>query len=297
MASSQSLAADLPVTQVRATGRAQEFLRRFRRNRGAVIGAILLMLIAAVAILAPVIAPYDPLEVKATPREAPSRAHPMGTDELGRDELSRVMWGGRISLWVGIVPVTIAAVAGIVLGMTAGYFGNVSDTIIMRLVEIMMAFPGILLALAIVAVLGTSLTNLMIAVGISATPLYTRVMRGSTLAAKHNLYVDAARTIGAGNARIISRHIFPNVLAPLIVRAILGTGNAILIGASLRFLGLGQQPPTPEWGSMLSQGRVLIRVAWWVTVFPGLAISLTVLAINIVGDGLREVLDPRLRTL
>ncbi|MGH2587361.1 MAG: ABC transporter permease [Dehalococcoidia bacterium] len=297
MASSQGLAVELPLIKARSSRRTLDFLRRFSRNRGAVGGAVLLLVIIALAILAPMIAPYDPLATDAVPRQAPSRAHLMGTDELGRDELSRVLWGGRISLWIGLVPVAIATVVGTLLGMSAGYFGDLTDTVIMRCIDIMMAFPGILLALAIIAVLGTSLSNLMIAVGISAIPLYTRLMRGSTLSAKHNLYVDAARTIGAGNARIVLRHIFPNVLAPLIVVATLGTATAILVGASLSFLGLGQQPPTPEWGSMLSTARPMLRVAWWTTFFPGLAISLTVLAINMVGDGLREVLDPRLRTL
>lgn len=296
MAARQELAVELAAVRIRAPGRAREFLRRFARNRGAAIGAALLLLIAVIVVLAPVLAPHDPLATRFTPREDPGRAHLMGTDELGRDELSRVLWGGRISLWIGLVPVAIAALAGAVLGLSAGYFGDPLDSVIMRLIDVMMAFPGILLALAIVAVLGTSITNLMLAVGISSIPLYTRLMRGSTLGAKQHLYVDAARTIGAGDARIIARHILPNVVAPLIVVATLGTANAILVAASLSFLGLGQKPPTAEWGSMLSQGRALLRVAWWLTLFPGLAISLTVLAINMVGDGLREALDPRLRT-
>jgi peptide/nickel transport system permease protein len=280
-----------------ASPRLRAFLRRFGRNRGAVAGALLLTVLVALVVLAPVLAPYDPLATIGQPRQAPGAAHPLGTDELGRDLWSRILWGGRLSLWVGLVPVAIAAIVGTILGVSAGYLGDPVDAIVMRVIDVKMAFPGILLALAIVAVLGQSLTNLMIAVGISSIPLYTRLMRASTLSAKQNLYVDAARAVGAGSGRVVAFHIFPNITAPLIVLGTLGTANAILVAASLSFLGLGQPPPTPEWGTMLSTGRALLRVAPWITIFPGVAISLTVLAINMLGDGLREALDPRLRTL
>jgi peptide/nickel transport system permease protein len=272
------------------------FARRFSRNRGAVIGLIVIAVFVLVSVLAPLIAPYDPLAQKPDIRfQAPSAAHLCGTDELGRDILSRIIYGGRISLAVGVIPVVIAAVSGIVLGMSAGYFGGVVDTVIMRCIDIMMAFPGILLALTVIAVLGVSLTNLMISVGIFSIPLYTRVLRGSTLSAKENLYVEAARATGCGNLRILVRHILPNIIAPLIVLATLGVATAILVAAGLSYLGLGERPPTPEWGSMLSNARQYLRLAWWMTAFPGLAISLAVLAINMLGDGLRDVLDPRLR--
>lgn len=270
--------------------------RRFCRNRGAVIGLVVILVFALVSALAPLLAPYHPLAVDPTIRfQPPSTAHPFGTDELGRDVLSRVIYGGRISLIVGVIPVLIAAVSGIVLGMSAAYFGGVVDMAIMRCIDIMMAFPGILLALTVIAVLGVNLTNLMISVGIFSIPLYTRVLRGSTLSAKEQLYVEAARAVGCGSFRVLTRHILPNIIAPLIVLATLGMATAILTAASLSFLGLGQQPPTPEWGSMLSNARKYLRVAWWLTAFPGLAISLAVLAINLLGDGLRDILDPRLR--
>lgn len=283
----------------RYTDRWKSFLavaRRFSRNRGAVIGLVVIAVFTLVSAMAPLVAPDNPLTVNPAIRfQAPSAAHPFGTDELGRDVLSRVIYGGRISLIVGVIPVVIAAFSGIVLGMTAGYFGGAVDMLIMRCIDVMMAFPGILLALTVIAVLGVSLTNLMISVGIFSIPLYTRVLRGSTLAAKENLYVEAARATGCGNLRILARHILPNIIAPLIVLATLGVATAILVAASLSFLGLGQRPPTPEWGSMLSDARKYLRLAWWLTAFPGLAISLAVLAINLLGDGLRDVLDPRLR--
>jgi peptide/nickel transport system permease protein len=270
--------------------------RRFARNRGAVIGLFVVIALVFVSALAPLAAPHHPLAVDPTIRfQPPSAAHPFGTDELGRDVLSRVIYGGRISLIVGVIPVLIASISGIVLGISAGYFGGIVDMVIMRCIDIMMAFPGILLALAVIAVLGASLTNLMIAVGIFSIPLYTRVLRGSTLATKEQLYVEAARAVGCGNLRIMLHHILPNIIAPLIVLATLGMATAILVAASLSFLGLGQRPPTPEWGSMLSDARKYLRIAWWLTAFPGLAISLSVLAINLLGDGLRDVLDPRLR--
>jgi peptide/nickel transport system permease protein len=272
-------------------------LRRFARHRGAVGGVIVLCLLVTVAIFAPLLARHDPLAVVPPDRLlGPSLLHPFGTDELGRDLFSRVVYGARVSLLVGIVPVLIAAVTGVVLGLSSGYFRGLVDGVIMRCIDVMMAFPGVLLALAVIAVLGSSLRNLMISVGIFSIPLYTRVLRGSTLSAREHLYVDAARATGAGHIRILVFHIFPNVVAPLIVLATLGIANAILVAATLSFLGLGEKPPTPEWGSMLAIARNYLRLAWWMTAFPGLAISISVLAINLFGDGLRDVLDPRLRT-
>lgn len=270
-------------------------LRRLLSNRGALIGFVLLIVIALLAILSPVLIQQDPLTVNPKSRLlAPSQEHPFGTDAFGRDVFARVLMGGRVSLRLGFVAVGVASLIGITLGLLASYYGGVIDNLIMRLVDVMLAFPGILLALAIVAILGPSLTNAMIAVGISGSPMYTRVVRGAVLQVKAIAFVDAARQLGASDLRIIWRHIFPNVLAPIVVLATLGVANAIIAGAALSFLGLGAKPPTPEWGLMLADGRNYLRHAWWITTFPGLAIMLTVLSINLLGDGLRDALDPRM---
>ncbi|HTE84057.1 MAG TPA: ABC transporter permease [Dehalococcoidia bacterium] len=272
-------------------------LSRFAGHRGASVGVVVFAVLLIVALAAPLLARQDPLAVNPDARLlAPSGQHLFGTDQLGRDQFSRVVYGTRVTLMVGIVPVLIAAAAGMALGLTSGYFRGAADALIMRCIDVMMAFPGLLLALAVIAVLGPDLRNLMISVGIFSIPLYTRVLRGSTLSTRENLHVDAARAIGCGHLRIIIWHILPNVIAPLIVLSTLGMANAILVAASLSFLGLGQRPPAPEWGSMLSSARNFLRLAWWMTAFPGLAISISVLAINLIGDGLRDVLDPRLRT-
>ena len=269
-------------------------LRRLRRNRAAVGGGIAVVLIALLAILAPVVAPYDPIKVTASEAlRPPSPSHPFGTDQFGRDILTRVLYGGQISLRIGLISVGIASLAGIILGLVAGFYGGTVGAVIMRLIDMLLAFPGILLALAIVGLLGPSLVNLMIAVGIANIPHYTRVVRASVLSIKSSVYVDAARVIGCGDARIMFQHILPNALASVIVMATLGVASAILTGAGLSFLGLGVQPPTPEWGAMLSGGRDQLRNSWWITTFPGLAIMVTVLAINLFGDGLRDALDPR----
>jgi len=225
----------------------------------------------------------------------PSREHPMGTDTFGRDIFSRVLHGARLSLGVGLLAVAISAGLGILIGLLAGYYGGLLDDILMRLVDVLLAFPGILLALAIVSVLGISLTNLMIAVGIGGVPSFARLIRGSTLTVKEYLYVTVARSIGARDAAIIARHILPNVISPIIVYATLRIAFAIIATSSLSYLGLGAKPPTPEWGVMLSDGREFLRVAPWVTTFPGLAIMVSVMGVNLLGDGLRDVLDPRLR--
>ncbi len=272
-------------------------LRRLRRNRGAMAGLLLLVVLVMVAGVADWLAPFDPIKVSTGPSlQAPKPPFLLGTDLLGRDILSRLVHGARISLRVGLVAVGIAAVLGTVLGLLAGYYGRWADLVIMRVIDLLLAFPNVLLALAIIAILGPSIFNLMIAVGISATPAYARLVRGTVLSAKENVYVEAAVAVGCRDGLILRRHILPNVLAPIIVLATLGMAGAILTGAALSFLGLGVQPPTPEWGTMLSDGRNYMRKAWWITTFPGVAIMVTVLAINMLGDGLRDALDPRLRS-
>jgi peptide/nickel transport system permease protein len=275
----------------------QETLARLLKNKGASAGLIVLLLVAVIVLLAPVIAPYDPIAVDTANTDAPpSWAHPFGTDTIGRDILSRIMQGGRLTVLVGIVAIAIAAGAGLPLGMVSGYYGGWTDRVISRLMDVMLAFPGILLALGVVAVLGSSVLNVTIAVGISLIPGFVRLVRGSYLASRDQAYVEAARVIGTGSGRIIVRHILPNVVAPVMVLATVAMGWAIIIGAALSFLGLGAQAPTPEWGSDLASGREWIRTAWWMSTFPGLAITVVVISVNLVGDGLRDALDPRLRT-
>jgi peptide/nickel transport system permease protein len=271
-------------------------LRRLLHDRGAIAALVILVLIIAAAVLAPLLPLANPIQVDS-PHALYSPGTPFlfGSDQYGRDVFSRVIYGGRISLLVGPIAVMIALVPGVVVGLIAGYYGRWVDTLLMRVIDVMLAFPGILLALGVVAVLGPSLTSLMIAVGISTIPTYARLTRASVLSAREHLYVDAARVVGAPDVAILVRHILPNVVAPIIVISTLGVGAAILVAATLSFLGLGSQPPTPEWGRMLSEGRQYLREQWWIATFPGLAIMLTVLALNVLGDGLRDVLDPRLR--
>jgi peptide/nickel transport system permease protein len=270
-------------------------LKRLLRNKGAIGGLVILTTMIVLAVLAPVLPLADPIQIdSAHALYSPGTPFLFGSDQYGRDVFSRVLYGGRISLLVGPIAVIIALVPGVVIGLVAGYYGRWLDGTLMRGIDIMLAFPGILLALAIVAVLGPSLTSLMIAVGISAIPTYARLTRASVLSARENLYVDAARVVGAPDVNILSRHILPNVVAPIIVVGTLGVGAAILVAATLSFLGLGSQPPTAEWGRMLSEGRQYLREQWWIATFPGVAIMLTVLALNLLGDGLRDALDPRL---
>jgi peptide/nickel transport system permease protein len=287
----------LPMTrQLHQERQAVRTLRRLLRHRGALIGSFMVLTVAAAAILGPLLAPYDPSDMGVGPSlAAPTLAHPMGTDTFGRDIFSRVLNGAQLSLMVGLVAVLIEASFGVVLGLVAGYYGGWIDSLSMRVIDVLLAFPGILLALAIVSVLGISLTNLMIAVGIGGIPSFARLIRGSTLGVKENLYVTVARSIGAHDSGIIFRHILPNVVSPIIVYATLRIAFAIIATSSLSFLGLGAKPPSPEWGVMLSDGREFLRVAPWVTTFPGLAIMISVMGINLLGDGLRDVLDPRLR--
>ncbi|MCB9160980.1 MAG: ABC transporter permease [Caldilineaceae bacterium] len=270
--------------------------RQLRRNRAAMLGAALISLEILIAVFAPLVAPYDPIEQSIYDAlQPPSAAHWLGTDEVGRDILSRIIYGTRISLRVGLLAVGIGSAIGVTLGLIAGFYGKMADNLILRLMDIWLAFPGILLALAIIAVLGPSLFNVMIAVGLSAVPTYVRVTRSSVLSVREMEYVLGARAVGCPSRIIIWRHILPNVLPSLIVLTTLGIAGAILAAAALSFIGLGAQPPTPEWGAMLTVGRQFMRQAWWVTAFPGLAIMITVLGINLLGDGLRDALDPRLR--
>ncbi len=270
--------------------------RRLIRNPGSVAGAVILFLLIMSALLAPAITRYDPLEIVPAERlKSPSTQYWFGTDSFGRDILTRIVYGSRISLRMGIVSVTIAALLGVTAGMLAGFFGGRVDNIVMRLVDITLAFPGILLALVIIAILGPSLFNAMVAVGISAAPTYARVTRGMVLKTKAEVFVEAAIGIGCRPTRIITRHILPNILGPIVVVATLGVAGAIISGAALSFLGLGAVPPTPEWGLMLSSGRNYLRAAPWITTFPGLAIMVTVLSINLLGDGLRDALDPHMK--
>lgn len=267
---------------------------RLRQNRLSIVGLALIAGFLLLAFAAPLIAPADPMQQALYNRlSPPTLAHPFGTDDFGRDILSRVIYGARISLRVGVVAVLIALLLGTGIGLVAGYWGGWIDQVLMRVMDLLLAFPSILLAIGIVAILGPGLENAMLAVGIVAVPQYARLVRASVLTVRETDYVLAARALGASDVRILAIAILPNCLAPLIVQATLGLATAILDAAGLSFLGLGAQPPIPEWGAMLSQGRELIVRAPWVLTFPGGAIFLTVLAFNLVGDGLRDALDPK----
>ena len=275
-----------------------EVWRRLKRNKMAVLGLIILIILVLLAVFADVIANYDNVVIKqnlAHRLQGPSAAHWLGTDEFGRDIFARLVHGTRVSLQVGIVAVGISIVIGGILGAVAGYYGGKLDNTIMRIMDIFLAVPSILLAIAIVSALGPSIINLMLAISISSVPSYARIVRASVLSIRDQEFIEAAKAIGASNTRIIFRHIIPNSLAPVIVQATLGEASAILSTAGLSFIGLGIQPPAPEWGSMLSGGRQYLRYAWWVTTFPGVAIMITILSLNLLGDGLRDALDPRLK--
>ncbi len=266
-----------------------------RHNKVASLWIVILAAIWLIALFAPLVATHEPLKQSADLLQPPSASHWMGTDEFGRDLFSRIVYGGRISLSVGIIAVAIAVLVGSTLGLLSGYVGGLIDTAIMRFIDGLMAFPSIILAILIMAVLGPSLVNLMIAVGISAVPWYARTVRGSTLQVKQTQYVESSQAVGAGTLRIIWRHILPNVAAPIIVLGTLGMATSILAIAGLSFLGLGARPPSPEWGAMLSSARTYMGRASWYATFPGVAIMISVLAMNIIGDALRDILDPRLR--
>lgn len=269
--------------------------RRFLHHKGAVIGLAILVTWILVAVLAPLMAPYDPTLIVSRARQPPSAEFWFGTDQLGRDLFSRILYGTRISLSLGIISVTLGAVPGISLGLIAGYYGGWIDTAISRFIDALLAFPSILLALVVIASLGPSIRNVMIAVGVATIPEFARLTRGSVLSIKALPYVEAARVSGAKGRRIMVRHILINANAPLVVLATLQVGSAILIGAGLSFLGLGAQPPTPEWGLISAEGRQVLRKAWWISTFPGMAILSVVVACNLLGDGLRSAFDPKMR--
>lgn len=269
--------------------------RRVRHNTGALVGLIILVVVGGAVLLAPWLAPYDPLAMDPPAQlQPPSTMHWAGTDLFGRDLFSRLLFGGRTSLLVGIVAVLMALLPGTLLGLLAGYHGRRVDGLIMAFMDVMLAFPSVLLAMLIVSITGRGLSNVMIAVGVASIPGYTRLVRGQVLAVRKQPYVRAAITVGCSTARVVFRHILPNVLSSLVVMATLNVGWAILNASALSFLGLGVQPPWPEWGTMLREGREFLREAPWIATFPGLALSLVVVAINLLGDGLRDVLDPRL---
>jgi peptide/nickel transport system permease protein len=270
--------------------------RRFKRSRTAVAGLVVILMIIGAALFADIIAPHDPYQT--APRNIlapPSRDHLMGTDSIGRDLFSRVIYGSRVSLQVGIISIGIASVFGVTLGVVAAYYGGKIDSVIMRFLDALLAFPAILLAIFVMAVLGPSIRNAMIAIGVIFIPAFARITRANALSLKEKEFVEAARAIGATDRYIMIRTILPNCLSPIIVQASLGVAYAVLVEAGLSFLGLGVQPPEPSWGSILSTGRGLMSNAPWVATFPGIAIFICVLGFNLVGDGLREALDPHLK--
>jgi ABC-type dipeptide/oligopeptide/nickel transport system permease subunit len=282
---------------VEATGRARQLWDALRRKPLGAVSAALIAMLVLTAVFADVLAPFDPLAAQPDIRlSAPSRDHPFGTDDIGRDVLSRIVHGSRISLWVGLLAVGIGTVAGMLIGLVCGYCEGRIDLVLQRLMDAIQAIPGLVLALAIVSVLRPSTTNAMLAIAIVIIPGNSRIVRGAVLSAKQNRYVEAAQAIGCRHPRIIATHILPNVTAPILIIASIWLGNAILIEATLSFLGVGTQPPTASWGLMLSStGRAFMEQAPWLAVFPGLAISLAVLAFNLFGDTLRDAWDPKLR--
>ncbi|TDO87807.1 peptide/nickel transport system permease protein [Halanaerobium saccharolyticum] len=275
-----------------------EAWRRLLQSKIGIAGLGIIVFLIVVAALAPVLAPYDPIKTDILARyRAPSSEHLLGTDGLGRDILSRIIYGSRISLQVGLLSVALALVFGVSFGLIAGFYGGKLDMAIMRFMDIMLAFPSILLAIGIVAILGPQLKNAMIAIGIINVPRFARIVRSSVLSIKESEYISAARALGAGDLRIIFKHLLPNAMAPLIVQTTLSIATAILEAAALSFLGLGAQPPSPEWGAMLSDARSSLQKAPWVATFPGLAIIFGVLGFNLLGDGLRDALDPKMKNV
>jgi peptide/nickel transport system permease protein len=285
------------LNQRRSRGYARDTLARLRHIPGAMLGLALLLLLIAMAIFAPLLTPYDisspDLRASLSP---PNSDHWFGTDDFGRDIFTRVLYGGRISLTVGLIALAIGAGLGTLIGLVSGFYGRRIDAILMWFIDVLLAFPGILLALLVVSILGVELRNVMLAVGVSMIPRFARLVRGTVLSARENLYVDAARVIGVPESRVLVRHVLPNVISSVIVLSTLSLGTAIIIASGLSFLGLGAKPPSPEWGAMLSDGRQFIQRQWWIATFPGVAILLTVIAVNLIGDGLRDALDPRMKT-
>jgi peptide/nickel transport system permease protein len=268
-----------------------------RRQRLALTGALIVGFFAVVAVIGPFFAPYGPTEqFMAIRLQAPSSAHIFGTDEFGRDIFSRLLYGARISFQVGAIAVGIAGAFGILFGLVAGYFGGWIDNVLTLFMDVVFAFPAILLAIAIISLLGNNLTNAMVAIAIVYTPTFMRVVRGATLAVRHTAFVESAVSLGASTPRILAAHVFPNITAPLIVLASLNFAFAVLAEASLAFLGLGNKPPSPSWGSMVSASYGFLQLAPWAAIVPGVAIGLAVLGFNLLGDGLRDALDPRMRT-
>ena len=292
-----TLAAPLPIdTDTAVESPARRALRRLVRRRGAMVGLAVIACFVLLAVLAPWVTPYDPIAQSwMTVRKAPSALHWFGTDEVGRDVLTRVVFGARASLMAGVISIAIALTIGVPLGLIAGYLGGFVDALISRLTDAMLACPFLILAIALAAFLGPSLGNAMIAIGITATPIFVRLTRGQVMAVKVEDYVEAARAIGNPRWRIALFHILPNILPALLVQATLSIAAAIIAEAALSFLGLGQQPPAPSWGSMLNAAQRFLTTAPWMAIWPGLAIFLVVLSLNLVGDGLRDALDPRAR--
>jgi peptide/nickel transport system permease protein len=302
MADAHVDALTLPRTRDLRQGEAWAFLRRLIRRRTALVGLVVVAAVVLAALLAPVLTPFDPLVQDISQRLKPpgwvspeGRAHWLGTDHLGRDILGRILYGSRIALVVGLSAVAIAGTLGLVVGVVSGYFGGRVDDLFMRLADIQLAFPFILLALAVIGVLGPSLRNIIVVVGVSGWVVYARIVRGEVLSLREREFVQAARAVGSPPARVIVRHLVPNAFAPWLVIATLDMARVIIVESALSFLGLGIPPPTPTWGAMLADGRVYMSTAWWLATFPGLAILVTVLGINLLGDGLRDTLDPRLK--
>jgi len=281
-----------------AAGIWRDAFRRLLHHRVGMFGSTVIVIVILTALFGPYLTPYDPNAIDFSVRfSGPTWAHPLGADNLGRDTLTRIIYGARVSLQVGIIAVSIAATVGTLLGLVAGYAGRIVDEIIMRVLDVLFAFPAILLAIAILAALGRGIANAMVAIGVVYIPIFARIARGAVLSVRNEDFVEAARAVGANDFRILFRHIFPNTLAPLIVETTLSLAFAILAEAALSFFGLGTQPPDPSWGRMLSEGRAYFRQSFWMGLFPGLAIMLTVMGFNFLGDGLRDVLDPRLRNV
>jgi peptide/nickel transport system permease protein len=274
----------------------RDTLRRLLRNPLAVAGGIVILLLFAVAAFPFLFTSHDPnrIDILAV-LEPPSREHPLGTDDLGRDVLARMVYGARVSMKVGFVAVGIATAIGLVVGLLGGFYGGVTDSVLMRFVDIMLCFPSFFLILAVIAFLGPSIITIMVVIGVTSWMGVARLVRAETLSLKERDFVAAARAQGAGDLRIIFRHILPNALAPVLVSATLGVAGAILVESSLSFLGIGVQPPTPSWGNILTAGKNYIEFAWWLSVFPGLAILITVLGYNLLGEGIQEAVDPRLK--
>jgi peptide/nickel transport system permease protein len=298
-------ATTIPLAEARAGGRREwlVFLRRLAARRTALFGLVVLLLVVVTALAAPLVSPFDPVEqdlgdLRLKPpgfRDAAGRLHALGTDHLGRDLLTRVIYGARPALLVGFAAVAISGLIGMAAGLCSGYFGGRTDDVLMRLADIQLAFPFILLAIAVIGVLGPSLKTIIIVIGVSSWVVYARIVRGAVLTLREREFVQAALALGSGDGRVLLRHILPNALTPWLVVATLDMARVIVIESALSFLGLGVQPPTPTWGGMLADGRVYISTAWWLATFPGLAILVTVLGINLFGDGLRDTLDPRLK--